>query len=128
MKKYVPVVMAFALFFLFFIQMAGTLVQSIYVLDLMNLSMDARALGLLFFFSPVLLLLFRKGLSSWGIWVLAAALVVAGGITPSLPTEGRLFTSGIAVGSWLLLFPFLLTVRGKASSQVSLGAAVPAGL
>ncbi len=117
MKKYVPVVMAFALFFLFFIQMAGTLIQSIYVLDLMNTSLDARALGVLFFFAPVLLLPFRKKFPSWGIWALVALVLIARGVTPSLHTLGRLFTSGIAVGSSLLLFPFLLTARAKDQSE-----------
>lgn len=53
-------VAAFAIVFLFFIQSAGTLVESIYIMDLMNTSMDEKALGLLFFFSPVLLVPFYK--------------------------------------------------------------------
>jgi len=53
-------VAVFAVVFLFFIQSAGTLVESIYIMDLMNTSMDEKALGLLFFFSPVLLVPFYK--------------------------------------------------------------------
>ena len=62
MKKNHLVVIAFAIFFLFLIQMAGTLVESIYILDLMNTSLDEKALGVLFFFSPVLLLFFPKNM------------------------------------------------------------------
>lgn len=39
-------VAAFAIVFLFFIQSARTLVESIYIMDLMNTSMDEKALGL----------------------------------------------------------------------------------
>ena len=57
MKKPQLVIIAYGIFFLFLIQMAGTLVESIYILDLMNTSLDEKVLGLLFFFAPVLLCL-----------------------------------------------------------------------
>src|SRR5512140_2480717 len=111
MKKYVPVVIVFALFFLFFIQMAGTLIQSIYVLDLMNTSLDAKALGVLFFFTPLLLWPFRKSLPRWVVWVLFGVMLLARAVTPSLPTLGRLWTSGLALGLALLLILYVLTMR-----------------
>ena len=55
MQKNYSFVILFAIFFLFFIQMTGTLVELIYILDLMNTALDEKALGLLFFFSPILL-------------------------------------------------------------------------
>jgi hypothetical protein len=69
MKRSILVVMAFGLFLLFFIQMVGTLVESIYILDLMHTSLDAKALGLLFFFAPALLLPFRRNLPRWTAWL-----------------------------------------------------------
>ena len=68
MKKSHLVILAFGISFLFLIQLAGTLVESIYILDLMNTSLDEKALGLFFFFSPALLLLFRKKLPVSAIW------------------------------------------------------------
>jgi hypothetical protein len=47
MNKQNSHIFAFALIFLFFIQMAGILIESIYILDLMNTSLDAKVLGLL---------------------------------------------------------------------------------
>lgn len=128
MKRPIPIVLVFALFFLFFIQMAGTLIQSIYVLDLMNLSLDARVLGVLFFFTPVLLLFFPKKLPEWLMWTLAVLFLVARGLTPSLLTAGRLLTSGLAVGTSLLLLPFLLTAKAKGEAEAQMGLLLPAGL
>jgi len=48
MKKTFAIILAFAVIFLFFIQAVGTLVESIYILDLMNLNLDSKILGLLF--------------------------------------------------------------------------------
>ncbi|MBI4928441.1 MAG: hypothetical protein HY835_11790, partial [Anaerolineae bacterium] len=55
MKKSFSIILTFGILFLFLIQMTGTLVESIYILDLMNTSLDEKALGLLFFFAPALL-------------------------------------------------------------------------
>ena len=61
MKKTYSIILTFAVIFLFFIQAVGTLIESIYILDLMNLNLDSKVLGLLFFFTPVLLIpLFNK--------------------------------------------------------------------
>lgn len=113
MKKSHLNVIAFGIFFLFFIQLAGSLVESIYILDLMNTSLDEKALGLLFFFSPALLLFFRKKLPVQTVWVLFGLLFLARGATPYLNTLGRMLASGIGTGAALLLFPILLTAKAK---------------
>ncbi len=128
MKNSYASVLAFGLFFLFFIQMTGILVESIYILDLMNTSLDAKALGLLFFFSPVLLLPFRKRIPIGVVWLIFALLFVARGLTPYLSTFGRLLASGIGTGSALLLFPFLVTAKAKGESTSQTGWCASAGL
>ena len=55
MRKSLLLVIAFAILILFIIQSIGTLVKSIYILDLMNSNLDEKALGVLFFFVPLLL-------------------------------------------------------------------------
>ena len=92
-KKSYLIVFSFAILFLFFIQMAGTLVESIYILDLLNTALDEKALGLLFFFTPVLLLPFRKQTPGWLFWLVLGLLLVARGITPTLDTTGRMLAS-----------------------------------
>ena len=104
MKKSYLVVIAFGIFFLFFIQLAGSLVESIYILDLMNTSLDEKALGVLFFFSPVLLFFYPKKREVQTAWILFGLLFLARGLTPYLNTLGRMLASGIGTGTALMLF------------------------
>jgi len=118
----------FAIFFLFFIQMAGTLVESIYILDLMNTSLDEKALGLLFFFSPFILLPFRIKKTYLWAWVSFGLLFLGRGLTPYLDTLGRMLASGVATGAALVLFPFLITAKPKGEDRAPTGQWISAGL
>ena len=122
MKKPLFVVIAFAILLLFIIQSIGTLVESIYILDLMNSNLDEKALGVLFFFVPLLLLPFFKKHARLPVWILFAVLFVARGLTPYLNTANRLTASGIATAASLSLFFLLIT------SWPTLGRWAPAGL
>lgn len=128
MKKSNLLIIAFGIFFLFLIQMAGSLVESIYILDLMNTSLDEKVLGLLFFFSPALLFFFRKKLPVQIIWVLFGLLFFARGFTPYLATLGRMLASGIGTGAALLLFPFLLIAKAKDDTDYHPGLMISTGL
>ncbi len=133
MKNKSIFLLGFALYFLFFIQLAGLLVESIYIIDLMNTSLDAKALGLLFFFSPALLLPFRRKIPDRTAELVAGLLILARGLAPYLGTSNRMLASGLGIGAALLLFPFLTTARPKggekpAGSWVSAGLALGVGL
>jgi len=132
LKKSHWIILAFGIFFLFLIQLAGTLVESIYILDLMNTSLDEKALGLFFFFSPVLLLLFRKKLPVPVVWGLFGLLFLTRGLAPYLATIGRMLASGIGTASALVLLPSLLTTRPRdeadSSLWVSAGIALAVGM
>ncbi len=111
MKKNASLIISSAILLLFVIQTAGTLVESIYILDLLKTSLDIKVLGILFFFSPLLLLPFfgkapRK--LSWGLFAL---LFISRGITPYLDTSLRMVASGLGTGAALGLIWLLLTVR-----------------
>jgi len=122
MKKSHLLVIAFGILFLFVIQSAGTLVESIYILDLMNSSLDEKALGVLFFFAPLVLLpFFRKG-QRLLVWILFTTLFISRGLIPYLNTSGRLTASGIATTLSLSLFFLLIT------TWPSIGRLAPAGL
>ena len=56
MKRNSLLVVALGVLFLSFIQLAGTLVESIYLMDLLHSTLDAKVVAVLFFFSPLLLL------------------------------------------------------------------------
>ncbi len=128
MKKSHLIVIAFGIFFLFLIQMAGSLVESIYILDLMNTSLDEKALGLLFFFSPVLLFFYPKKQPVQTAWILFGLLFLARGLTPYLNTLGRMLASGIGTGTVLMLFPFLMTAKAKDDSSCCPSLWISAGL
>ena len=128
MKKSYSFVVIFGIFFLFFIQMAGTLVESIYILDLMNAALDEKALGLLFFFTPVILLFLRVQKTDSWVWVAFGLLFLARGLTPYLDTLGRMLASGVGTGAMLIIFPFLMTARSKGTAPIRIGWWTSAGL
>ena len=128
MNKQLAFVLAFALTFLFLIQMMGILVESIYILDLMNTSLDAKVLGLLFFFTPVLLLPFRKRTPTWAFWLVFILLLIARGVVPFTNTLGRMFASGIGTGSALLLLAFMMSAGQQKGDHPNLAFAASTGL
>jgi len=128
MNKHHNSILAFTLIFLFFIQMAGILVESIYILDLMNTSLDAKVLGLLFFFTPILLVLTRKQTPVWVLWLVFGLLFGARGIVPYMNTLDRMLASGVGAGSTLLLLAFLMTARQKDDSRLNITLTASAGL
>jgi endonuclease/exonuclease/phosphatase family metal-dependent hydrolase len=130
MKKSLLLTIAFAILVLFIIQSTGTLVESIYILDLMTSGLDAKALGVLFFFVPLLLLPLFKRFPRPLMWLLFAVIFVSRGLTPYLSTTNRLIASGIATTVSFSLF-FLLTryklVNGRsASAALALAVALSA--
>ncbi len=128
MKKTSAIIVFFAILILFTIQMAGTLVELIYILDLMNSRLDAKILGVLFFFTPVLALpFFRKSPRVLG-WALFGLLFVARGLSAHLETAGRLAASGIAVGAAVALFFLALVSLGKTAKPGQIGLWGSAGL
>ena len=128
MQKHHFLIVAFGILILFFIQSAGTLVESIYILDLMNSNLDEKALGVLFFFVPLLLLPFFKKSQRLLVWILFGLLFVARGMTPYLNTTSRLTTSGISTAVSLSLFFLLITTKPAVGKWASTGLALAVGL
>ncbi len=130
MKKNVSIVTAFTLVILFFLQLAGTLVESIYIQDLMNLKLDEKALGVLFFFAPVLLFpLFKRFVRPLA-WILCAVLLIARGLLPYLNTSDRMLAAGLGTVAAATLLFLLLTARpgGANASQLGIWGAAGLGL
>ncbi|MGZ6346863.1 MAG: endonuclease/exonuclease/phosphatase family protein [Anaerolineales bacterium] len=128
MKKNFPVILAFAIVFLFLIQAAGTLVESIYILDLMNTNLDAKVLGVLFFFTPILLIPFYKKYPRLLVWISFAVLFISRGLLPFLNTSNRLLASGFATGASLSLSFLLLTAKPRQEDHSQAGLWGSAGL
>ncbi len=128
MKKSPLLILVFGILLLFFIQSAGTLVESIYILDLMNSRLDAKVLGVLFFFVPLLFLPFYKKFPRPLVWLLFGLLFISRGLIPYLNTSNRLFASGIATAACLSLFFLLITNRSSVGRWVSAGLAIAVSL
>ena len=128
MKKSPLLIILFAILILFIIQSIGTLVESIYILDLMNSSLDEKALGVLFFFGPLLVIPFFKKDQRLLVWILFALLFFTRGLTPYLSTPNRLVASGIATLASLSLFFLLITSQPTFSRWVPAGMALAVGL
>ena len=121
MKKSFPLILAFAVLFLFFIQTAGTLVESIYILDLMNTSLDEKALGVLFFFAPLLLLPFCRKFSRRLAWVAFALLLVSRGILPYIKTAPQVSAAGLGILAAVSLIFLLLKAKPRGQADAPTG-------
>src|SRR5580765_2848921 len=130
MKKSFPIVVAFAITILFFIQLAGTLVESIYILDLMNLQLDEKALGVLFFFVPILLFPLFKRFARQLVWVTSILLLVVRGLLPYINTSQRMLAAGLGTVAATTLFFLLLSARpgGVTASRLGLWGAAGLGV
>ena len=128
MKKPHLLVPIFAILFLFTIQSAGTLVESIYILNLMNSSLDARALGVLFFFTPLVALPFFKSARRSLLWVLVVLLVLSRGLLPYLTTANRMLAAGIATSAAFSLLFLLICSLPRVSRCGAAGLALGVGL
>jgi endonuclease/exonuclease/phosphatase family metal-dependent hydrolase len=128
MKKTHLLIIAFGILFLFIIQSAGTLVESIYILDLMTSNLDEKALGVVFFFLPLLVLPFFKKGGRTLAWILFGLLFISRGLIPYLNTNNRLVASGVAVAVSFSLFFLLLTSKPSIARWAPAGLALSVGL
>jgi endonuclease/exonuclease/phosphatase family metal-dependent hydrolase len=108
MNRKLSLILGFGILFLLFVQSITTFIEGIYILELLSTSLDEKVLGLLFLFSPFLLLLFRGHFPRWLMWITFFLLVVGRGAIPYLGTFERMIAAGVATGSALILIPAAL--------------------
>jgi endonuclease/exonuclease/phosphatase family metal-dependent hydrolase len=128
MKKNSLLILALGIIFLSFIQLAGTLVESIYLLDLLHSTLDAKVVGVLFFFTPLLLLPFYKKSPRAFLWVSFALLLATRCVLPYLKVFPRMIDSGLGVLAVVSLFFLLLRTLPQDESKKKIGLWAGAGL
>ena len=128
MKKTYPIILIFAVIFLFFIQAVGTLIESIYILDLMHTTLDAKILGFLFLFTPLLLIPLYKKFHPQLVWGTFALLLLSRSLMPYLDTANRLLASGLATAGVISLIFLLLGAQPKYEKNSRAGLWTSAGL
>ena len=108
MKKQWLLILSFGILFLLFVQSIATFIEGIYILELLSTSLDEKVLGVLFLFSPVLLLLFGKRVPRWLILGSFLLFLIGRGMLPYLDTFPRMLAAGVACGAALILIPIML--------------------
>jgi endonuclease/exonuclease/phosphatase family metal-dependent hydrolase len=108
MNKQLSLILGFGVVFLLFVQSIATFIEGIYILELLSTSLDEKVLGILFLFTPILLLPFGKRVPRWLIWVSFSLLVIGRSLIPYLTTFERMIAAGVASGAALVLIPIML--------------------
>ncbi|MHA2003185.1 MAG: endonuclease/exonuclease/phosphatase family protein [Candidatus Thorarchaeota archaeon] len=120
-ERYYSELVFITIMLLFFLQLFSDYVESTYILLLMTLSLNQNILVLLFMFSPVILLLFRRNIPDGLLVIAGGLLVVCRVLEPLFETTPRMILSGLGVGCFLIFFPaFLLTRSTDEKNQRAL--------
>ncbi|MEJ2484849.1 MAG: endonuclease/exonuclease/phosphatase family protein [Anaerolineales bacterium] len=116
MKKNMPMrkLILSGIFFMVFFQLLTEFVESIYLFGLLGTKIPPEIALVALFFSPILLLFFKKQLiTSNALKILLSIGLLARVVEIMLPTQGRLITSGVGVASLLLFIPSYLAAESK---------------
>jgi endonuclease/exonuclease/phosphatase family metal-dependent hydrolase len=121
----------FGIFFLLFFQLVSDFVETIYAFGLLGTNIPPEIACVLLFFSPLLLLFFKRGLP----YRLTLALVAIAGFMHALEVmlgpRGKLVTSGLGVGCLFLALPAMLaheTSRDNPDAGTEMGSGLMIGL
>ncbi|TFF91991.1 MAG: hypothetical protein EU543_05925, partial [Promethearchaeota archaeon] len=120
-KKIDSELILFSITFLFFFQLVGDLISSIYMLDLLKLEIDEKLFGVLFLLSPFLLVIFRKKIPNIFTELTALILIIMRIITPFMSTANKIITAGFGVTCFLLFFPSYFSGRKDGNLSINLG-------
>ena len=120
----------FALVFLLFFQLTADFIESIYTFGLLGTNIPPEIISVLFFFSPLLLLFFRRKLPLRIGLLLAGIVAVLRAMEVVLEPSGKMLVSGLAVGLLLITLPVLLTNlrRSEPANSLEMGAGLTAAL
>ncbi|MBE0527360.1 MAG: hypothetical protein IH631_10485, partial [Candidatus Thorarchaeota archaeon] len=107
-EKYYSEIIFTAIMLLFFIQLFSDYVESTYILLLMTLSLNQNTLALLFMFSPIIFLVFRKSIPDKLLIVAGGVMIACRVVEPLFDSVMRMVLSGLGVGCFFIFFPSIL--------------------
>ncbi|MFW9802307.1 MAG: endonuclease/exonuclease/phosphatase family protein [Candidatus Thorarchaeota archaeon] len=110
-EKYYSELVFTSIMLLFFLQLFSDFVESTYILLLMTLSLNQNTVVLLFFFSPLVLLIFRRSIPDRLLIIVGGIMIACRVTEPLFDTTSRMVLSGLGVGCFLILFPAILLAR-----------------
>ncbi|MFX0184593.1 MAG: endonuclease/exonuclease/phosphatase family protein [Candidatus Hodarchaeota archaeon] len=132
-QKYYSELVLVSLIFLFFLELISDFVEAVYALCLLTLSLNENVLSVLFLFSPLLLIFFRKGFPD-RILVIVGELMIICRVLEALlvnATQLKMIVAGFGVGCFLIYFPVFLQRKYKheeEQSGLTLGLGLAIGL
>lgn len=99
----------YAILTLFIFQLLSDFIEAIYAFGLLGTSLPPEIAAVLFLFSPLLLLLFPRGLGRRLLIGAALLMFLCRVAEPLLETRGRMLVAGLGTACALMLFPALLS-------------------
>lgn len=112
-------ILLYSILFLFFIQLLVDFVAALYATALVRLAPGIEVAAVVFFFSPLALLLLRRGLAGKALVLVGMLALICRLVEPLLPTRGRLLVAGLGVACWLVFFPALLWNQKREAAETS---------
>lgn len=109
-KRYYSELVLVSLIFLFFLELISDFVEAIYALCLLTLSLNENLFSVIFLFSPVLLVFFRKR-SPGKLLIVVGELMIVCRVLEALLVgipQGKMLVAGVGVGCFLVFFPVFL--------------------
>jgi endonuclease/exonuclease/phosphatase family metal-dependent hydrolase len=101
-------IILYGLVFLLFFQLVSDFVETIYAFGLLGTNIPPEIVSVLLFFSPLVLLFFRRGLSRQAGWMLAILAAVLRAVEGVASTNIKMLASGLGTGCLLVLLPVWL--------------------
>jgi endonuclease/exonuclease/phosphatase family metal-dependent hydrolase len=99
----------FSLVFLLFFQLVSDFIETVYTFGLLSTSVPPEVASILLFFSPLLLLFFRKPLPLRAVLFLAALAGCLRALEATLDKTGRMLAAGLGIGCLLVMLPASLS-------------------
>jgi len=103
----------YSLVFLLFFQLVADFVETIYTFGLLETDIPPEIASIVLFFSPLILLFFRRGLSQRSGLILAGGVAVMRALEVFLDKGGKMLASGVGVGLVLVLLPVWLAQHAE---------------
>ncbi len=116
-KKINSELVLLTIIFLFFFQLISDFVEAVYMLELLKLAMDEKALAMAFFLSPFVLLIFKNKIPNYFLEIVAVIIVFTRVINPLIDTAYKIICAGFGVGAFMLFFPVYFSESFKEDGE-----------
>lgn len=110
-------ILLYGLFLLFSLQLVSEFIESIYSFGLLGTEIPLEMASVLLLFAPALLLIPRRGMSSFGLTALGVGFLACRLVEYWLDTRGRMLVSGVGLAFFLILVPAWLASQSGQSKK-----------